>query len=1459
MFAPLSQNKYLKDEIDRYDPNILQVGVNFRSYSSRGRKTISKYEVDRILKYYPNPIVEEYTEFIQSSKRIGQSQAKLVRVDSTISGSKYTRKDHLKIEYSEQYPIAVYINKIEQASLREWNYSKKPDYKRKITEYIYTLDYSVLMVRFITNLEEKHDIEYKISLELTSEGLNEQKYALLDKNTYKVIKILYGTAYVYSIDQYFEVVRKFNDLGSSHVHNILNKAIPSQYRHMYSTDLVRGKIIQNPKTIYTVSHLVEGIRMFFMIALNSIWLVKPKNNHINQILPPMKGNIVQLFQRLDGMVLDGVLVSIDAIRRDNRSNYLGYDTIFYIYDILNAGAGKKLNMIEKNYIDSETGKQRYNIKLIELIQRNFSAMYYRIGNNLNYKLYLSKVEQIGIIQNKQLNRAGNPIGGFNYIMASLLDPDPAVVYPIKGLLFKPNQEKYNNSDTIKWVKVYKLKLKVKRVGTEYLLYNKERFIGTQRYTYTNKMLDTNNTLFNKIKSDTVVSFRWDFEILKLVPVKVHLHTTEVDHSKTVKDKWNAIHDNITKETLNTDNNAEFVYYHRDLRSELIINGIKNTNQKVHLIDLNILPSSVVHYERGCKKVIGFVDPNIDTYDLTVTIENIYELPFKIKVINNLSEFNKRLKNPIMLVNRKLFGQVDQLVKRYLDDRLDMVVSFYYLQEWWKSRDTIENNIKNISNLLSGTWIYLIFNGDTLDRNLQGQNNTGLLIEGNHIFKLKKNKVKFDVDLFPEFPYSDPVIYKTHPDDLIMVMQKYGLKLDQNKRCDGRILLNERAYLLSAMFDFGVFSKGIEYKSGIKPKSPYAYVMLIMLGDKYIPGMIAAAYSIKMTGTLYDVVLMHTDELSKDGMKLLHDTNVFDSFILVDKLNYPFTGIILEQYKEMMNSSYTKWNILKLTQYEKVVFIDGDMIITTNIDSVFKMETPAAYFGVRGITERSNLMFGLEKKKAFEAGIIKEYTKIKYPVISGTKVPNDTVWAGLKEFHVLNAGFVLLEPSKEKFEQIIDVISRGNFGYQSKSGADEQIIAYVYLKDADNDSIWTALGPEYNFNVQKPERLQIKADINYYLTPYVIHYTKKSKPWDTEIRSEKQQFLSDKIWMYYFWQGIRKTKLHFNDFKSYFNKSRLNYISRSRSVKRFKYDLSWFDQKVFPWAFNKTAEPKILKGKVKKYAYVYYVDGKNQMPLDALISTISILSTGAGSDLVLYANNLAQKQLDFIRKVNVFNKIIELKLEDEVEARLEMLKLSEYTHIIYLNSSTLAYQLISFLFGLRAPGSNFKGIKYKHGQGISNKVVRDQLNTNYGVDDSLILLEPSLKNYEAAMKVFKSLPVLDSKSTLFEQVITYTFSEGPKLKRNWTYISSNYSIISKNPVKSEETKVRAIHSTTGWWIFKDKWLSENDNLWLTGINSLIKYMEDYQMEAEELKVFGLTDKTIEQIVKKMELSEVSHKN
>ena len=219
------------------------------------------------------------------------------------------------------------------------------------------------------------------------------------------------------------------------------------------------------------------------------------------------------------------------------------------------------------------------------------------------------------------------------------------------------------------------------------------------------------------------------------------------------------------------------------------------------------------------------------------------------------------------------------------------------------------------------------------------------------------------------------------------------------------------------------------------KSPYAYIWALFKGDRYLAGVLISAWSIKRTNTKYDLVCLVTDDVSKKAIKTLRKNNIKTVKVPYIQGEIKFkTARQQELYENWLNISYTKWNALNLTQYKKIFFLDADVIITQNIDSIFKKyKRPAGTF--------YNPWSYIKNSK------IKNFYKFK-KVIKPNLIKQALTQGGF----VAIATSMLLKPNKKDFEQFLDMIKQKEhveiYTKNNYSGTDEQSIVYymsVYNK------------------------------------------------------------------------------------------------------------------------------------------------------------------------------------------------------------------------------------------------------------------------------------------------------------------------------------------------------------------------------------------------------------------------------
>jgi len=117
----------------------------------------------------------------------------------------------------------------------------------------------------------------------------------------------------------------------------------------------------------------------------------------------------------------------------------------------------------------------------------------------------------------------------------------------------------------------------------------------------------------------------------------------------------------------------------------------------------------------------------------------------------------------------------------------------------------------------------------------------------------------------------------------------------------------------------------------------AYATLICNGDSYLAGVETLGRSLEDTGSGIPRVVMVTSDVTSDARKIL----AAQGWLIreVTEVPCPDNGndLIFERYRR----SFTKLRAFDLAEYDKVVFLDADTVVVSNVDDLFQRPAFAA--------------------------------------------------------------------------------------------------------------------------------------------------------------------------------------------------------------------------------------------------------------------------------------------------------------------------------------------------------------------------------------------------------------------------------------------------------------------------------------------------------------------------------------
>eukprot|EP00768_Dysnectes_brevis_P005206 gnl/Dysnectes_brevis/3744_a4805_709.p1 GENE.gnl/Dysnectes_brevis/3744_a4805_709~~gnl/Dysnectes_brevis/3744_a4805_709.p1 ORF type:complete len:416 (-),score=63.88 gnl/Dysnectes_brevis/3744_a4805_709:55-1302(-) len=126
---------------------------------------------------------------------------------------------------------------------------------------------------------------------------------------------------------------------------------------------------------------------------------------------------------------------------------------------------------------------------------------------------------------------------------------------------------------------------------------------------------------------------------------------------------------------------------------------------------------------------------------------------------------------------------------------------------------------------------------------------------------------------------------------------------------------------------------------------YAIITLVMKTNEYVSGASVLAHSIKLQGTSADILCMVTKEYADahktTGMLILEKE--FTHVVIVPEISHKTSHRwkrFAKLYSNWLPLCFTKIQMLSFDRYEKMLFLDADMLCHRPIDQLFTLPCPA---------------------------------------------------------------------------------------------------------------------------------------------------------------------------------------------------------------------------------------------------------------------------------------------------------------------------------------------------------------------------------------------------------------------------------------------------------------------------------------------------------------------------------------
>lgn len=340
-------------------------------------------------------------------------------------------------------------------------------------------------------------------------------------------------------------------------------------------------------------------------------------------------------------------------------------------------------------------------------------------------------------------------------------------------------------------------------------------------------------------------------------------------------------------------------------------------------------------------------------------------------------------------------------------------------------------------------------------------------------------------------------------------------------------------------------ENINYPDPPEIKNKYAYVTLVMLGDLYISAAITLAFSLKKCGSLADLVVLVTPDVSEEGKYVL--STHFDHIILISYIDVPSWRS--KHSKLYLSRVFTKFHVFNLVQYEKVILIDADALVLKHPDHIFTLNAPAGCY-----LKDKNLIITYDKEGNYifpHEDTLEWYKTMCNCCGHGKLIPKEYTDSLLKHFDNpgIGGGLMLLKPDKKEYEDILQDIQKPNVKelIEKKFIWPEQ--QYLTVKYSGQ---WTGINPKF-FGLQGYPHWKILYGLQYGGDkPFII----KSK-FDIKTRILYPDFI---LWHDYYkeilvehpWMLHEKSLEQANEMNKYFH---TNVVKQKRLVSKLAQNIN----------------------------------------------------------------------------------------------------------------------------------------------------------------------------------------------------------------------------------------------------------------------------------------------------------------
>jgi inositol 3-alpha-galactosyltransferase len=228
---------------------------------------------------------------------------------------------------------------------------------------------------------------------------------------------------------------------------------------------------------------------------------------------------------------------------------------------------------------------------------------------------------------------------------------------------------------------------------------------------------------------------------------------------------------------------------------------------------------------------------------------------------------------------------------------------------------------------------------------------------------------------------------------------------------------------------------------------------LLTRPSYLAGAVLLAHSLHKHHSAYPLLILYTSTLGESCISTLRrETAITNAILIPTSPLHPKTQVSL--IAQRFADTWTKLRVFSLFDYDRLVFLDADMMVFQNMDELFTYQLP----GRDWIGANHACVCNLDRDSWAPEDWVKEncaYTNLSHPSALTEPCPVPKSGEGKWTHTLLNGGMFIFTPYREQWSAMLEFVHTQDELMQTFMFPDQDFLA-EFFRDR-----WQSVGYQYN--------------------------------------------------------------------------------------------------------------------------------------------------------------------------------------------------------------------------------------------------------------------------------------------------------------------------------------------------------------------------------------------------------------